>query len=147
MRNPLFEYELPTFLSGRASPILNAQLEELIRRADAELAEQELTGSELEAARARKRELLARSLERGSAPFALAHWKGPVSVNPIGIYENWIARTFVSTADEIGWNSFNAGEFFFAGRRSSLMLLFVLCLPLGGGAVMLARNHDRLLAG
>jgi len=87
-RNPLFEYTLPIFETGRATPILEAQ------RADG---------------------------PGGAAP-PLAYFEGPVSANPIGVYEAWVGRVLPQTDDVARWNSFNVGELVWPGRRMSLLV-------------------------
>lgn len=143
LRSPLTEYEIPLFFIGGATPILNAQFVELIGQGERDLATQDLSPEELEAERTALRERLERSLRSGRSPFVLAQWAGPVSVNPIGVYESWFGRAFRTGSSELRWNSFNAGEFFFPGSRWSLSLLLALCLPLGIGTVVMARDRDQ----
>ncbi|MDP9292616.1 MAG: hypothetical protein M3O82_09675, partial [Verrucomicrobiota bacterium] len=107
--NPMTEYAAPLFFTGRAWPILNAILEEHLAAEpkgddpaadDAQLAEE----------RADLREGIARGDED---PFLLATFTGPVSVNPIGVYEGSFYRIFAAHTTQTDWNSFNAGEFIF----------------------------------
>ena len=63
---------------------------------------------------------------------AIALVTGPVSANPIGIYEGWYARVFPPRSHQARWNSFNAGEFLFPESRWSLLpLLLIETLLLG----------------
>jgi len=55
---------------------------------------------------------------------------GPVSANPIGVYEAWYYRVFPPGSFESRWNSFNLGEVIFPESLLSLAPLIVL---LAGG--------------
>ena len=92
-RDPLFEYALPIFATGRATPILEAQQQ---------------GGSERTA--------------KDDAALPLSYFEGPVSANPIGVYEAWIGGVLPPVGDVPRWNAFNAGEFFWPARRRSLLL-------------------------
>ncbi len=56
---------------------------------------------------------------------------GPVSANPIGVYEAWYYRVYSPDSFESRWNSFNLGELIFP---ESLLSLAPLLLLLAGGA-------------
>lgn len=58
--------------------------------------------------------------------------EGPVSTNPIGVYETWFSPVFPPTTVQRQWNSFNLGEFFWPGSLMSLVPL-VCVLILGSG--------------
>jgi hypothetical protein len=92
-RNPLVEYILPIFTTGQATPILDAQ------RADG-----------------------ADATTESDAPSPLSYFEGPVSANPIGIYEAWIGRVLPADGEVSRWNAFNVGEFIWPERRLSLLL-------------------------
>lgn len=120
--NPLTEYAAPLFFTGRAWPILNQILEQHLA---AELAGDDPAADE--ALLAEERDELRASIERGDdEPFLLASFTGPVSVNPIGVYEGSFYRIFDARTTESDWNSFNAGEFIFPKSRWSLMPLLLL---------------------
>jgi hypothetical protein len=140
LRSPVTEYALPLFVTGRAAPILDAQLESRVQRRVQELAEQGSSAEEQEREAATLREELQASIERKGGEFALAQWGGTVSVNPLGVYESWIARGFPAGSNEQRWNSFNAGEFLIQESRLSLVPLLALLLPLIGIALRLARE-------
>lgn len=59
--------------------------------------------------------------------FGNAHIKGPVSANPMGVYESWFRPVFPPGTLQSQWNSFNLGEFIWAG---SLISLLPLCCVL-----------------
>jgi hypothetical protein len=106
--SPVTEYVLPLFVSGRADPLLDAVVEATARR----------TGEDARALRER--------VVRGDAaglPLALVH--GPVSANPIGMYEAWFFTSFPPGSPEAAGNSFNAGEMIFPESRLSLLPLLL----------------------
>jgi len=64
--------------------------------------------------------------QTGAVISELSTITGPVSVNPIGVYEGWMYRVFPAHSMQARWNSFNAGEFLFEQSRWSLAPLFVV---------------------
>lgn len=52
----------------------------------------------------------------------LAYFEGPVSANPIGIYEAWLGQSFAVPGPLASWNAFNVGELWLPGRRASLLV-------------------------
>lgn len=64
--------------------------------------------------------------------FGNAHIKGPVSANPMGVYESWFRPVFPPGTLQSQWNSFNLGEFLWPASFASLLpLLCVLVVGLG----------------
>ena len=64
--------------------------------------------------------------------FGNAHIKGPVSANPMGVYESWFRPVFPPGTLQGQWNSFNLGEFLWPASFASLFpLLCVLVVGLG----------------
>jgi hypothetical protein len=95
--SPLTEYEIPVFVFGRPDAFLRAQ-------ADARFGQ---------------------SRDEDVEALPMAGVRGPVSVNPQGVYEAGFFKVFPADDPHCRWNSFNAGEFFFPGSRLSLLpLLF-----------------------
>jgi hypothetical protein len=136
--SPLLDYDLPLFVEGRAGPILRAQRDQVLR----------LYGEVLSASgepapfRARRLALLEQEIDasiRDGAPApllpvraggeiglslsALPTIAGPVSVNPVGVYEGSIHQLFPAGSLPARWNSFNVGEFLFERSRLSLLPL------------------------
>ena len=64
--------------------------------------------------------------EPGLALSDLPALDGPVSVNPVGVYEGAAYRAFPRHSDQARFNSFNAGELLFPGSRWSLVPLLLL---------------------
>lgn len=74
-------------------------------------------------------------------PLAINHvrFDRPLSANPIGSYESWLAPAAPFKASERKWHSFNLGEFIWPGSFWSLVPLTVI-LGLGG---LILRNYAR----
>jgi hypothetical protein len=81
--------------------------------------------------------LLADIERRGGDPRILATVEGPVSANPIGVYEGGYYQRFAAEWPQPRWNSFNVGEFFLPNSRWSLLPLLLVS---GGIAVAFARR-------
>ncbi len=126
--SPLTEYEIPLFVLGRPEPILRDQEEVLWLRTRQEAEASGRNPRDLSPLRER----LKQARERGDTRlFPLAAMRGPVSVNPQGVYEGNPFLLFPPHSLQAHWNSFNAGEFLFPGSRLSLLPLLLLCGALG----------------
>jgi len=151
MHSPITEYEWPLFSGGHPWPLLRAQRDRVLGFYDGLLR----AGGEPSPVRAQRLAqlqdeidgairsgepaplVLARSPD-GQAGVALSELStvvGPVSVNPIGVYEGWMYRVFPPHSRQAAWNSFNAGEFLFERSRWSLVPLLIgagtlVCLAL-----------------
>lgn len=85
---------------------------------------------------------LLREVERlGGDPAILSTISGPVSANPIGVYEGGFYQRFGSGSPQPGWNAFNAGEML---APHSLWSLLPLILFSGGLALTLVRRTSNL---
>jgi hypothetical protein len=138
------EYAWPLFATGRAWPVLN-QL--IAARLDQERADLETAGVDESERPARLAAFEAdwrAAIARGEAePFILGAVTGPVSVNPIGIYDGLLTFTFFpANSVETRWNSFNTGEFLFPQSRWSLLPLLLLCGGLGTFLLTTATRRD-----
>jgi hypothetical protein len=58
--------------------------------------------------------------------------RGPVSANPMGVYESWFRPVFPPGTLQSQWNSFNLGEFLWPASLTSLLPLLSI-LVLGAG--------------
>jgi hypothetical protein len=94
--SPITEYLLPLFVTGRAGPLVDA-----------------VVGG---------REALRERAEN----LPIARVRGPVSANPIGMYEGWFYMQFAAGSPEANVNSFNVGEIVFPRSRLSLVPLLVI---------------------
>ncbi len=142
MYSPLTEYEWPLFSEGSAWPLLRAQRDQLLRFYDETMQ----TEGEPFSSRAQRLAELRNKIDAdigsgdpapllpvrgpdgrpGAALSELSTIAGPVSVNPMGIYEGWMYRAFPPHSREATWNSFNAGEFLFEESRWSLLPLLAI---------------------
>jgi hypothetical protein len=146
--SPITEYVVPLFAAGRATPLLDAQREEALRFLDGVLASDGASPeARAEGVAALRREIDAAIAAGEPAPLLPARGPdgrpglarselstvvGPVSANPVGVYEGWMYRVFPPGSREARMNSFNAGELLFPGSRWSLApLLAVEALLLG----------------
>jgi hypothetical protein len=125
--NPLTRYELPLLATGRAWPMLEESIEASVARR----VEQSTRAGESRDVAQRKgvelRASLRERVERGDpSPYALAAVAGPVSANPIGMYEGAYFQISPAGSDEAFGNSFNLGEAVFARSAASLVVLLAI---------------------
>lgn len=143
--DPLFEYELPTFLTSRPGPLMRIQEEQVLRYHDSQLAAAGATAENRASEKQKLREEiesriaafepapldLVRSNQEGNGGYTvdfstLSTINSPVSVNAGGVYGGWVGETFgLPNSAQARWNSFNAGEFVFPESRWSLLPLFL----------------------
>ncbi len=136
------EYAAPFFFQGRAKGLLQQLLEaKLATEAD----RLELEGGDV-AERARqlaaKRAEWERSInQREQTPFLLAALSGPVSINPVGVYDGLLGfGNFEIHSRQAMWNSCNLGEFLWPQSRWSLVPLLLVSGGLSWLAVRVARR-------
>ena len=155
--SPLTEYEWPLFSHGHPWPLLRAQRDEVLRFYDETLR----AGGEPAPIRTQRLALLRDEIDgairsgdpapllltrgddgrTGVAYSELSTFVGPVSVNPIGVYEGWMYRVFPHHSPQAAWNSFNAGEFLFGRSRWSLAPLLIVAGSLVYLALRLAARR------
>jgi hypothetical protein len=140
--SPLTEYEWPLFSEGHPWPLLRAQQDHLLRSygdmlqamgepAPMRVQRLAVLRDEIDAD-IRSGEpaplMPARGSDARTVPMLseLTTFVGPVSVNPIGVYEGWMYQVFPAHSREAEWNSFNAGEFLVERSRWSLMPLLII---------------------
>jgi len=130
--DPVTRYVLPLFLSERAWPMLDESIDQAVARAAQVASARGEAAAEIERKSLRLRSDLRAGIERGEgSPFPLGGVLGPVSANPIGIYEGYYYRLFAAGSPEAAGNSFNVGELIFPQSRLSLLPLLLL-----GGALL-----------
>lgn len=138
--DPLRHYTLPLFLHGQARPVLEARIEVALERYANQLARDGVPEAErrvkVETARASVKDAVGRGDPR---PIQLASIRGPVSVNPIGLYESGMYQLFPAGTAAVRWNSFNVGEWWLPESRFSLLPVVLL----GGGLVAAAWREIR----
>lgn len=139
--NIVTEYAAPFFFKGRAKGLLNQLLE---ARMDQETEKLEMVEDAAERERqiAAKRAELQRSIDqREQTPFLLAALHGPVSINPVGVYDGLLGfGNFDIHSRQAMWNSCNLGEFLFPQSRWSLVPLLLVS---GGLSVLAVRTARR----
>ncbi len=157
--DPITDYEWPLFAHGRAWPILDAQREAVVRVVDGSLAARGVPPAERARATADLRSRIDEDLRAGRPaplllgadaggqprvqPSELSTFTGPVSVNPIGVYEGWMYRLHGPGSRQARWNSFNAGELLWEGSRWSLAPLLAIAGTLVALALRRAARLDR----
>lgn len=130
--DPMTRYVVPLFVRERAWPLLDESIETAVARAG-EVARQhglgpaEIRGKSEEL----RRDLRARVERAEPLPFALGAVRGPVSANPVGVYEGFYFQVHPANSRQATGNSFNVGEFLFPRSRLSLLPLLVLGAVLG----------------
>lgn len=140
--NIVTEYAAPFFFLGRADGLLK---ELLAARLDHEAGLLELRVDdpvESERQFEAKRAELQRSIdERQQTPFLLAALKGPVSINPVGVYDGLLGfGNFDIHSRQAAWNSCNLGELLWPQSRWSLVPLLLVSGGLSWLAVRRARR-------
>lgn len=142
----VYEYAVPLFVQGQVRPLLNQMVnikeEEEGKRLNAEGSDPATREANLAAYRAE----LIQSIERfDPQPFPLAAIRGPVSVNPVGVYDGLLGFGLYSLdAEPSFWASCNAGEFLFP--RSRISVVPILAAGIIGFAFLmrLARRGAKL---
>lgn len=140
------EYAAPLFFTGKVGPLLY-QMAEI--QVDAEAGRLENEGVDEQARTERLaayRKELADAIETGKRePFMLAAIRGPVSVNPVAVFDGLLGYgLFPLESEQSRWASFNAGELLMPQSRWSVLpMLFVTGGLLVGAGVACCRR-DRL---
>ena len=141
--NIVTEYALPYFIQGRPEKLLGQVLEAKI---ELDADRQHLTGKsddEIEKDIAAKRVEWQASIDRWEqTPFLLAAIPGPVSINPLGVYDGLLGfGTFPVGTPQAAWASCNAGEFFWPQSRFSVLPILLLSGALAFFAMKRAREN------
>ncbi|MDB6149795.1 MAG: hypothetical protein JWQ44_1243 [Chthoniobacter sp.] len=142
--NLVGDYAWPLFAHERAWPILEMLLNHNLAKEADQLAAQGLPEGEAERTLQALERDLRESIERGEAsPFLLASIRGPVSVNPIGVYEGMFHQLFSPGSEQTSNASVNLGEFLWPQSRWSLLPLLLVS---GSASALLLRLARRLSA-
>jgi hypothetical protein len=140
--NIVTEYAAPIFLEGRAEGLLGkllaAKLDTEADRLEVAVEDPVERARQLEAKRAEWQGTIDREEQ---TPFLLAALRGPVSVNPVGVYEGLLGYgNFDIHSPQAVWNSCNLGEFLFPQSRWSLLPLLLVSGGLSVASVRLGRR-------
>jgi hypothetical protein len=137
----VLEYAGPLFFTGKDGPVLRQmaaiELEELEAKLEVEEPDAEARRAQVE----QRRVEINEAIERGDRePFLLSAIRGPVSVNPVGVYEGLLGYgIFPMGSDQSNWASFNIGEFIFPRSRWSIFPILVVGAGLLGMTIRNAR--------
>jgi hypothetical protein len=141
--NLVADYAWPLFAPGRAWPMLDQLVDRHMEKETEKLAAEIEDPAEVERRSNELRRDLRESILRGDAsPFLLASVVGPVSVNPLSVFDGLFEyRLFKPHTPPTRWASFNVGEFLWPESR--LSLLPVLFVSGGLSAWLLAATRRR----
>ena len=118
----------------------------LVEKKQLELEGKGIVGAELQQQLEDYRTMLRRSMDEGEKkPILLSAIRGPVSVNPVAVFDGLLGfGVFEINSPQGRAASVNAGELLFPNSRWSVVPLLVLAV---GGFVLIGRmaaQHDRL---
>jgi hypothetical protein len=139
----VYEYALPLFAEGQVKPLLRQMIDIKMEDEDVRLSSEEPNQNARRKRLADERAQLEGEVAAGDAhPFLLAAVRGPVSVNPVAVYDGLLGYgLFPINSKQAQWASCNAGEFLFPNSRWSVLPLFVLAI---GGFTLIARRAVHL---
>ena len=123
--NHFSQYLWPTLWQGRPQPVIKKGKEAILNDAEAKLSPQMGPSDRMSAIR-QLSDRLEQNLETGVVGFPPSLIAGPVSCNPMGVYEGWFWLVFQGKDGENQWNAFNAGEWLFPASKASLLPLIIL---------------------
>ena len=137
--NLVTEYALPFFLTGRAGGLLDELLEARLDKESDRLHAEGMDGAEIERELAAKRADWSAAIAGGDQdPFLLAALRGPVSINPLSVYDGLLGYgAYEIHAPQSAWASCNLGEFLWPQTRRSLLPLLLV----SGGLACLAMRQ------
>ncbi len=143
--NLITDYAWPLFARGRAWPLLREQIPIEIQKELVALKPEEYAPQTREQLIAQLHTALIDGIHRADPqPLPLGSLEGPVSVNPIGVYEGLFTYgLFPPKSPECRWASFNLGELLWAQSRWSLLPLLVISGALCAAALRLGRTKDK----
>lgn len=133
------EYAAPLFFTGRVGALteqmLAIRLENEEKRVAAEMPDLAQRAQHMDRIRREWREAVDR---REPAPLLLAAIRGPVSVNPVNVFDGLLGYgVWPLGTRQTDWASFNAGEFLFPMSRLSVLPVGIVALV--GGALLIRR--------
>jgi hypothetical protein len=139
----VLEYAAPLFFTGKDGPVLRQLAAIKMEEREAKIEVEEPDEATRRAVVESERAELSAAIERGDRePFLLAAIRGPVSVNPLGVYDGLLGYGIFEMDEEpSAWASFNIGEFVFPQSRWSILPLMMIS---GVLLTMAARNARRI---
>ncbi len=138
----VLDYAWPLFIHEQARPMLEILLGRHLEKERTKLEESNTPPGEMEMLLSETERELREAIARGEpSPFLLAAIEGPVSVNPIGIFEGLLEfRHFPPHSQQTRWASFNVGEFLWPRSRWSMVPLLLVSGTLSVWVLRLARR-------
>jgi hypothetical protein len=138
----VYEYAWPLFTQGQVRPLLEQMMDIKMEAKARELDGEGLQGAERERELQAYRADLERSVNAGETdPLILAAIRGPVSVNPVAVFDGLLGfGVFPIDSPQGRAASMNAGEFLFPNSRWSVVPLLLLGI---GGFSLIGRMAAR----
>jgi len=141
----VYEYAWPLFVQGQVKPLLNQMIDIQVENKEKELNKEGVEGVERQQQLQAYRQELERSVKAGEKKrLLLAAIRGPVSVNPVAVFDGLLGFGVFAIDSEQGRKaSMNAGEFLFPNSRWSVVPLLIVAI---GGLVLIYRmasNEDK----
>jgi hypothetical protein len=123
----VWRYAWPLFSADGAWPVIHAKFEEWMEGQERKLSK-ELPDATARAARlAEIRADTWSKVERGEQePLWIAAMPGPVSVNPMGVWDGTYFQQYPARSEPARWGAFNIGEFIFPQSRWSVFPLLII---------------------
>lgn len=138
----VWEYAWPLFTQGQVKPLLKQMTDILVEKKEKELNGEGVYGAERERRlQVYRTEIDQRVAASEEKPLMLAAIRGPVSVNPVAVFDGLLGfGVFEISSPQGRAASMNAGEFLFPNSRLSLVPLLAVWI---GGLLMIARMAAR----
>ena len=139
--NIVTEYALPFFIQGRPERLIRELLEARLDQEADRLGRTGMDETGIEQQVAAKRAEWQGAIDRREKdPFLLAAMHGPVSINPVGVYDGLLGfGVFPLGSPQAEWTSCNLGEFLWPNTRRSLLPLLLI----SGGLAFAAMRPRR----
>ena len=133
----VWRYAWPLFTSGRAWPVVDDKFEEWMEGQQRKLTKDVSDAAERERQLGKIRSETWARIEAGeSEPLWIAAMLGPVSMNPMGMWDGTYFQKFPAHSDAAKWGAFNVGEMMWLNGRWSMLPLALMWVV---GALMLRR--------
>jgi hypothetical protein len=134
----VYEYAWPLFTQGQVQPLLRQMVDIVVENKERELNGEGVEGAERERQLAAYRKEIERSVAAGETkPLLLSAIRGPVSVNPVAVFDGLLGfGVFAIDSEQGRAASMNAGEFLFPNSRWSVVPLLVVAI---GGFLLIGR--------
>lgn len=138
----VYEYAWPLFTQGQVKPLLKQMIDIKLEAKAFELNGEGVQGTEREQELQAYRKELESAVESGETkPLLLAAIRGPVSVNPVAVFDGLLGYgLFPIDSPEGRSASMNAGEFIFPNSRWSIVPLLLVWI---GGFAIIGRMASR----